>query len=148
MSNVKQVKGKIVQVVGPIVDVSFKDEHLPELLTALNIPLKEGSLTIEVAQHIGDDTVRCVSMGPTEGLVRGMEAISMESPITVPVGEKTLGRMFNVLGQPIDGLEEVKDAPRMSIHRPAPKFKDQSVKTEIFETGIKVIDFTTSNIGA
>ena len=135
------VKGKIIQVVGPIVDVRFKDQHLPELLTALEIPLSnDKKLTIEVAQHIGDDAVRCVSMGPTEGLVRGMEVISLEQPISVPVGRETLGRMFNVLGEPIDGLEPVTDAKRMSIHRSAPKFKDQSVKTEIFETGIKVID--------
>ena len=135
------VKGKIIQVVGPIVDVRFKDQHLPELLTALEIPLSnDKKLTVEVAQHIGDDAVRCVSMGPPEGLVRGMEVISLERPISVPVGRETLGRMFNVLGEPIDGGEEVKDAKRMSIHRNAPKFKDQSVKTEIFETGIKVID--------
>ena len=134
-------KGKIIQVVGPIVDVQFKDQHLPELLTALEIPLPDGhKLVVEVAQHIGDDVVRSVSMGATEGLVRGMEVISLGHPISVPVGEKTLGRMFNVLGEPIDGLEEVKDAQKMSIHRSAPRFKDQSVKTEIFETGIKVID--------
>ena len=137
----KLVKGKIVQVVGPIIDVEFSNEHLPELLTALVINLDDGkSLTIEVAQHIGDDVVRAVSMGPTEGLVRGMEVISTESPITVPVGRETLGRMFNVLGEPIDGLEPVKDAKRMSIHRNPPKFKEQSTKKEIFETGIKVID--------
>ena len=136
------VKGKIIQVVGPIVDVRFTDQHLPELLTALEIPLEnKGKLTVEVAQHIGDDVVRCVSMGPTEGLVRGMEVISLEKPISVPVGRDTLGRMFNVLGQPIDGLEDTfKDTKRQSIHRNPPKFKDQSVKTEIFETGIKVID--------
>ena len=136
-------KGKIVQVVGPIVDVEFKGQHLPELLTALKINLGEGkTLTVEVAQHIGDDVVRSVSMGPTEGLVRGMEVISTEKPIEVPVGRATLGRMFNVLGEPIDGLElgEVADAKKMSIHRNPPKFKDQSVKTQIFETGIKVID--------
>ena len=138
----KEVQGKIIQVVGPIVDVRFKDEHLPELLTALEIPLsKDNKLTVEVAQHIGDDVVRCVSMGPTEGLVRGMDVISLEKPISVPVGRETLGRMFNVLGQPIDGLEDnFKDVKRESIHRNPPKFKDQSVKTEIFETGIKVID--------
>ena len=137
----KVVKGKIVQVVGPIIDVEFTNEHLPELLTALIVPLgKDKSLTIEVAQHIGDDIVRAVSMGPTEGLVRGMEVISTESPITVPVGRETLGRMFNVLGEPIDGLEPVKDAKRMSIHRNPPQFKDQATKKEIFETGIKVID--------
>ena len=137
------VKGKIIQVVGPIVDVQFKDQHLPELLTALEIPLsKDNKLTVEVAQHIGDDVVRCVSMGPTEGLVRGMKVISLEKPISVPVGRETLGRMFNVLGEPIDGLgdEKIKKAKRLSIHRNPPKFKDQSVKTEIFETGIKVID--------
>ena len=136
-------KGKIVQAVGPIVDVEFKDQHLPELLTALVISLpNNSSLTIEVAQHIGDDVVRCVAMGPTEGLVRGMEVISLDHPIEVPVGESTLGRMFNVLGEPIDGLPlgEVSKAKKMSIHRNPPKFKDQSVKTEIFETGIKVID--------
>ena len=137
----KLVKGKIVQVVGPIIDVEFSNQHLPELLTALTIDLGEGKkLTIEVAQHIGDDVVRAVSMGPTEGLVRGMEVISTESPITVPVGRETLGRMFNVLGEPIDGMPPVTGAKRMSIHRNAPKFKDQSTKKEIFETGIKVID--------
>ena len=137
----KKVLGIIKQVVGPIVDVQFKDQHLPELLTALVIPLaNETTLTVEVMQHIGDDAVRCVSMGPTEGLVRGMEVISTEAPISVPVGKETLGRMFNVLGEPIDGLPAVKDAKRMSIHRQPPKFKEQSVKTEIFETGIKVID--------
>ena len=139
----EMTKGKIVQAVGPIVDVSFKDQHLPELLTALVVDLGNGKkLTLEVAQHIGDDVVRSVSMGPTEGLQRGMEVISLDKPIDVPVGKATLGRMFNVLGEPIDGMEmgEVKDAKRMSIHRSAPKFKDQSVKTEIFETGIKVID--------
>ena len=137
------VKGIIKQAVGPIVDVEFTNQHLPELLTALKITLpSKNVLTVEVAQHIGDDVVRCVAMGPTEGLVRGLEVISTEKPIEVPVGRATLGRMFNVLGDPIDGLDlgEVKDAKKMSIHRNPPKFKDQSVKTEIFETGIKVID--------
>ncbi|MCR4912084.1 MAG: F0F1 ATP synthase subunit beta [Bacilli bacterium] len=138
------VKGRIVQAVGPIVDVEFKNEHLPELLTALKVDLGEGkTLTIEVAQHIGDDVVRAVSMGPTEGLKRGMEVISTQKPIEVPVGRPTLGRMFNVLGEPIDGLElgeDLANAKKMSIHRNPPKFKDQSVKKEIFETGIKVID--------
>ena len=102
----KKNVGKIVQAVGPIIDVQFANQHLPELLTALKIKLPEGKeLTIEVAQHIGDDVVRCVSMGPTEGLVRGMDVISTGAPITVPVGEATLGRMFNVLGEPIDGLD-------------------------------------------
>ncbi|MGM9873668.1 MAG: F0F1 ATP synthase subunit beta [Bacilli bacterium] len=139
----KEKTGVIVQAVGPIVDVSFKNDTLPELLTALEVKLKDGNkLVLEVAQHIGDDVVRAVSMGPTEGLVRGMEVVSLEHPIEVPVGEKTLGRMFNVLGQSIDNLsdDDLKDAKKMSIHRNPPAFKDQSVKTEIFETGIKVID--------
>lgn len=135
----KDIKGKIIQVVGPIVDVLFLD-HLPELLTALRIDLGDKHLVIEVAQHIGDDVVRCVSMGPTEGLSRGMEVLSLESPIKVPVGEKTLGRMFNVLGEPIDGIQENDFDKTQSIHRLAPKFEEQSVNKEIFETGIKVID--------
>jgi len=138
-----QIKGKVTQVVGPIVDVQFKNEHLPELLTALRVIISEGNeLIVEVAQHIGDDVVRAVSMGPTEGLSRGMTVISTEKPIEVPVGRETLGRMFNVLGKPIDGLDEesFKASKKMSIHRAPPKFKDQSTKTEIFETGIKVID--------
>ncbi|HNX15864.1 MAG TPA: F0F1 ATP synthase subunit beta [Bacilli bacterium] len=137
----KLIRGKINQVIGPIVDVKFQNEHLPELLTALEIPLPNGQkLVLEVAQHVGGDIVRAVSMGPTEGLIRGQEVISTEKPINVPVGPKTLGRMFNVLGEPIDGLPELQDSKKMSIHRNPPKFKDQSVKTEIFETGIKVID--------
>jgi F-type H+-transporting ATPase subunit beta len=120
-----KVKGQIVSVVGPIVDVKFKDEHLPELLTALYIDLgNEKRLVLEVEQHIGDDVVRTVSMGPTEGLVRGMEVISTAKPIEVPVGRATLGRMFNVLGEPIDGLdaEVFKTTKKMSIHRNPAKF--------------------------
>ena len=140
---VKESVGKIIRVVGPVVDVQFKDQHLPELLTALKITFPDGhTLTVEVAQHIGDDVVRCISMGATEGLVRGMDVVNTGAPISVPVGNATLGRMFNVLGDPIDNLDnkDLEKAKRMSIHRAAPKFKDQSVKTEIFETGIKVID--------
>ena len=135
--------GTIVQAVGPVIDVKFEGKHLPEILTALRIPLEDGkSLTIEVMQHIGDDVVRCVAMGPTDGITRGMDAINTEAPISVPVGEKTLGRMFNVLGDPIDGLgdEDLKEAKRMPIHRAAPTFSEQSVSHEILETGIKVID--------
>ena len=127
-----EIKGKVIQVVGPIIDVQFRNEHLPELLTALEVDRGEGQkLVVEVAQHIGDDVVRCVSMGPTEGLIRGMQVISTGKPIEVPVGEPTLGRMFNVLGEPIDELgdADLKDAKRLPIHREAPKFKDQSVKT-------------------
>ena len=131
--------GKIVQVQGPIVDIRFLN-HMPELLTAINIPLASGDkLVVEVAQHIGDDIVRCVSMGSTDGLVRGMEAIDTGASISVPVGKDTLGRMFNVLGDPIDGLEEVS-CKRHPIHRNPPEFKDQTTEAVILETGIKVID--------
>ncbi|MBR1846420.1 MAG: F0F1 ATP synthase subunit beta [Bacilli bacterium] len=144
MKNVKEdLIGIIVQAVGPVIDVKFEGKHLPEILTALRIPLPAGkSLTIEVMQHIGDDVVRCVAMGSTDGLMRGMEVINTEAPISVPVGEQTLGRMFNVLGETIDDQEEgdIAKCKRMPIHRPAPTFSDQSVSHEILETGIKVID--------
>ena len=135
--------GEIVQAIGPVIDVRFEEKHLPEILTALHIPLENGKhLTVEVMQHIGDDVVRTVAMGPTDGIVRGMKAINTESPITVPVGKATLGRMFNVLGEPIDGKgdEAFAESPRRPIHRPAPTFSDQNVSHEILETGIKVID--------
>lgn len=132
--------GVIVEAVGPVVDVRFEQKHLPEILTALVIPLgEEKSLTIEVMQHIGDDAVRCVAMGATDGLVRGMKVINTRAPITVPVGENTLGRMFNVLGQPIDDMP-FEATSRMPIHRAAPTFEQQTTEREILETGIKVID--------
>ena len=131
--------GKIVQVQGTIVDVRFSN-HMPELLTAIEIPLTNGDkLVVEVAQHIGDDIVRCVSMGSTDGLVRGMECRDTGASISVPVGKETLGRMFNVLGEPIDGLEKV-NAKRHPIHRNPPEFKEQTTESVILETGIKVID--------
>ena len=138
----KENIGHVVQAVGPIIDVRFEDEHLPELLTALIIKLPaEATLTVEVAQHIGDDIVRCIAMGPTEGVLRGLDVIDTKSPITVPVGNDTLGRMFNVLGDPIDEVDKDKVFnTRLPIHRKAPSFKDQNVQTEILETGIKVID--------
>ncbi len=138
----KENIGHVVQAVGPIIDVRFEDEHLPELLTALIIKLPaEATLTVEVAQHIGDDIVRCIAMGPTEGVLRGLDVIDTKSPITVPVGNDTLGRMFNVLGDPIDEVDKDKVfTTRLPIHRKAPSFKDQNVQTEILETGIKVID--------
>lgn len=134
--------GSVVQAVGPIIDVRFKDEHLPELLTALLVKLPDNkTLTLEVAQHIGDDVVRCVAMGPTEGILRGLDVIDTGAPITVPVGEDTLGRMFNVLGEPIDGIKDNKTfEKRNPIHRKSPTFKEQNVATEMLETGIKVID--------
>ena len=138
----KENIGHVVQAVGPIIDVRFEDEHLPELLTALIIKLPaEATLTVEVAQHIGDDIVRCIAMGPTEGVLRGLDVIDTNSAITVPVGNDTLGRMFNVLGDPIDEVDKDKVfTTRLPIHRKAPSFKDQNVQTEILETGIKVID--------
>ena len=137
-----EIKGKIIQIVGPIVDVKFTNQTLPSILTALDIPLlKEKHLIIEVAQHIGDDVVRCVSMGPTDGLKRGMEVISLNGPISVPVGKETLGRIFNVLGEPLDNKgDDFSKSKHLPIHREPPKFEEQNVKTEIFETGIKVID--------
>lgn len=134
-------KGIVVQAVGPVIDVRFKDEHLPELLTALKVALPNGKeLTLEVSQHIGDDIVRCIAMGPTEGITRGLDVIDTNAPITVPVGPETLGRMFNILGEPIDEKGPIKTKQSMPIHRKAPAFKDQDVSTEMLETGIKVID--------
>ena len=135
--------GYIVQAVGPVVDVKFEKEHLPKLLTALKIELNNGgSLTVEVLQHIGDDIVRTVAMGATDGLVRGMKVLNTKAPISVPVGEETLGHMFNVLGDPIDSSDpKIYDGcKRMPIHRETPKYEEQSTSTEILETGIKVID--------
>ena len=133
--------GKVVQAVGPIIDVRFSEDNLPELLTALIVQLPNGqNLTLEVEQHIGDDIVRCVAMGATEGITRGLDVVDTAAPISVPVGETTLGRMFNVLGEPIDSLGDVDKSKIMPIHRSAPAFKDQNVSTEILETGIKVID--------
>ena len=134
--------GKIVQVIGPIVDVRFQQEHLPRLLTALKIDTGNNKkLTVEVLQHVGDDTVRCVSMGPTDGLVRDMQVYNTDAPIMVPVGEITLGRIFNVLGEPLDDKQNVfLNCKRAPIHKEAPKYADQNPSQEILETGIKVID--------
>ena len=132
--------GKIVQVIGPVVDIRFNKDDLPELLNAIEIKKGEEIIIVEVAQHTGDDTVRCISMDSTDGLVRGMEAVDTKSPITVPVGEETLGRLFNVLGKAIDGKEEVNTENKTPIHRPAPSFEEQETTQEIFETGIKVVD--------
>ena len=133
--------GKVSQVMGPVVDVKFEQNHLPDLLTAVEIKRPgEPDLTVEVAQGIGADTVRCIAMGSTDGLVRGMEAVDTGKPIQAPVGENILGRMFNVLGQPIDGLGEVQTDSKMPIHRKAPSFDEQSTSSDVLETGIKVID--------
>ena len=138
MSNI----GKIVQVIGPVVDIRFGDGELPSLHNAIEIKKNENeTLTVEVAQHIGDDIVRCISMGSTDGLVRNSDAVDTGSPIEVPVGEEILGRMFNVLGKEIDGLDPLNaDVKKMPIHRNAPTFADQLTASEVLETGIKVID--------
>lgn len=132
--------GKITQVIGAVLDIKFSG-GLPQINDAVEIPLKDGGkLVAEVAQHLGDDTVRCIAMGTTDGLIRGMEAKALGGPISVPVGEETLGRIFNVLGEPIDNKPAPKGAKRLPIHRPAPEFSEQSTDTEVLETGIKVVD--------
>ena len=132
--------GVITQIVGAVLDIKFENGNLPEINEAINIAKKDGKLVVEVAQHLGDDIVRCIAMGPTDGLVRGMAAEATGSPIKVPVGEETLGRMFNVLGEPIDEKEAPKVKEYDPIHRKAPTFEEQSTESEILETGIKVID--------
>ena len=133
--------GKITQIIGAVLDIKFSEGNLPEINEAINIPLKDGKrLVVEVSQHLGDDTVRCIAMGPTDGLVRGMDVEATGASITVPVGEQTLGRMFNVLGEPIDEKEPPKNVEYMPIHRKAPTFEEQATSTEMLETGIKVVD--------
>ncbi len=133
--------GTLVQAIGPVIDVRFDENNIPPLLMALKVTTSQGKeLTLEVVQHIGDDTVRCIAMGATEGIQRGLKVINTGSPIQVPVGKEVLGRMFNVLGQPIDEAGDFKAELTHSIYNDPPKFQDQSTKAEIFETGIKVID--------
>ncbi|MCL1819843.1 MAG: F0F1 ATP synthase subunit beta [Oscillospiraceae bacterium] len=132
-------KGKILQIIGAVLDVRFEGE-LPALYNAIEVKNGENKVVMEVAQHLGDNIVRCISMSPTDGLVRGMEAIDAGSPISVPVGQETLGRMLNVLGDPIDNKEKPETKEFWPIHRPAPGFSDQTATTEMLETGIKAID--------
>ncbi len=132
--------GKVVQVIGPVVDIKFDAENLPNIYNAIDIKSGDKKIITEVAQHMGDDVVRTISMESTDGLMRGMDAEDTGAPISVPVGEPVLGRLFNMLGQPIDEKGEVKAEQYYPIHRQAPSFEDQSVKPEMFETGIKVID--------
>src|SRR5437899_5794140 len=133
--------GKVVQVIGPVLDVEFEPEHLPELYNAITVTLDSGRLVAEVQQHIGRNQVRAVAMSSTDGVVRGMDAVDTGEPITVPVGEPSLGRILNVLGEPVDEGDPIPSAAeRWPIHRAAPKFVDLEPKTEVFETGIKVID--------
>ncbi|MDK2800166.1 MAG: F-type H+/Na+-transporting ATPase subunit beta [Clostridiales bacterium] len=135
-----QKTGKITQIIGPVIDVQFEKGHLPSIHHALLIKGEDINITIEVAQHLGNDTVRCISLNSTEGLMRGLEVIDTGSPIKVPVGKSTLGRVFNVLGEAIDNQGEVKAAEKWEIHRKAPGFDEQSPVTEVLETGIKVVD--------
>jgi F-type H+-transporting ATPase subunit beta len=142
----QQVNGRVVQVIGPVVDVEFPDQHLPAILNAVRIA-DEGDagqvpidVTCEVAQHLGDNRARCIAMQPTEGMVRGMTATDLGQPISVPVGRKTLGRVLGVLGDPVDGRGPVEAEERKPIHRSAPPLSEQSTETEMFETGIKVVD--------
>lgn len=132
--------GKITQIIGAVLDIKFSRGHLPQINEAVKINTVDGVLTVEVAQHLGDDTVRTIAMGSTDGLVRGMEARATGAPISVPVGENTLGRIFNVLGEVIDKKEPPKVEEYLPIHRKAPSFEEQSTQTEILETGIKVVD--------
>ena len=133
-------KGTEIQNMGPVLDIRFADDHLPELLTAIEVPHGDHTIVAEVAQHIGDNVVRCIAMSSTDGLQRGVEAIDTGAPITVPVGDKCLGRVFNLLGQPIDEGEALAEGERWPIHRPAPAYDEQQPATEILETGIKVVD--------
>ena len=133
--------GKITQIIGAVLDIKFPEGKIPEINEAIEITRKNGErLVVEVASHLGDDTVKCIAMGPTDGLVRGMDAKATGAAISVPVGENTLGRIFNVLGEPIDEQPAPSDVEYMPIHRPAPSFEEQATSSEMLETGIKVVD--------
>lgn len=136
MAKHTNTNGKIVQIIGPVIDVAFDLESMPEVYYALTV----NKLTLEVQQHLGDGVVRTVALGSTDGLKRGMSVVNTGAPISIPVGEKVLGRMFNVVGEPIDGLGEVKTKEKLPIHRPAPTFTEQEANPQILETGIKVLD--------
>ena len=136
----KQHIGTVVQVIGPVLDIRFADGELPELMNAVTLELGGKTLTAEVEQHIGDNVVRCIAMSSTDGLERGAQAVDTGSPITVPVGEVCLGRIFNLLGEPVDNQPAPENAERWAIHRPAPSYEEQQSTTEILETGIKVVD--------
>ena len=133
-------KGIIHQVIGPVIDIKFLPEEMPELLNAITVTLEDHEIVAEVAQHIGDDVVRCVALSSTDGLTRGMEAVDSGAPISVPVGKEVLGRLFNVIGKTIDDKPQITEGKRMSIHRAAPEFDEQDTSSQIFETGIKVVD--------
>ncbi|MCD5413499.1 MAG: F0F1 ATP synthase subunit beta [Clostridiales bacterium] len=132
--------GKVIQIIGPVIDIKFASEKMPNLLNAIQIKEADRAITVEVAQHIGADTVRCVAMSSTDGLVRGAEAIDTRAPITVPVGRETLGRIMNILGEPVDEKGEILSKGQSPIHKEPPAFDEQETSTEILETGIKVVD--------
>ena len=136
----EQHKGQVIQVTGPVLDIRFAEGELPELNNAIELSVGERKLVAEVAQQIGDDVVRCIAMSSTDGLARGAEAVDTGAPISVPVGDGCLGRVFNLLGEPVDNMPEPETQERWSIHRPAPSFEEQVPAQEIFETGIKVVD--------
>ena len=135
-----KIYGKVSQIMGPVVDIRFDEGKLPPINNALTIPIGEKTLTVEVAQHIGDSTVRCIAMSSTDGLKRGTIVTDTGKTINVPVGRETLGRIFNVLGDVVDNGETPKTEERWDIHRPAPEYSELATSTEILETGIKVID--------
>lgn len=136
----KENVGRVVQIIGPVLDIQFEKGNLPNLLNAIKLEHDGKEIIVEVSQHIGDDVVRCIAMSSTDGLVRGIKAVDTGSPITVPVGEQTLGRIFNLLGEPVDNKPAPTNAKRLPIHRAAPAYDEQESSTEILETGIKVVD--------
>ncbi len=140
MAENKKHIGKVTEVIGPVIDIRFKDGELPQILNAVEIDNNGKRLVVEVAQHIGDNVVRCIAMSSTDGLVRGTDAVDTGKSISVPVGNETLGRIFNVLGEPVDELPPPKTKEKWEIHRPAPSYEEQESTTEILETGIKVVD--------
>ena len=132
--------GIVKRIIGPVIDIKFEDSEMPQLLDAINIKMEDHVVVAEVAQHVGDSTVRCIALSSTDGMKRGLKAINTGAPIEVPVGNDVLGRLFNVLGEPIDGIPAPEDAPKKPIHLPSPEYSQQETSTQIYETGIKVID--------
>ena len=136
-------KGKVAQVIGTVVDIEFPPDELPALYSAIEIPSDGGKVVLEAQENIGNNWVRCLALSPTDGLGRGVEAIDTGAPLAVPVGKATLGRLFNIMGEPLDELGPVKTKERWQIHRPPPSLEEQKTTTEILETGLKVIDLIT-----
>ena len=132
--------GIVKRIIGPVIDIKFEDSEMPQLLDAIKIKMEDHVVVAEVAQHVGDSTVRCIALSSTDGMKRGLKAVNTGAPIEVPVGNDVLGRLFNVLGEPIDGIPAPEDAPKKPIHLPSPEYSQQETSTQIYETGIKVID--------